>query len=75
MKYDQEIKKLKDEHPQYKDIIDKMLPFFEKIIQSEDPYRMTSNIVQQLDASDAYILGMICGQIIRLRRKVKSHDM
>lgn len=74
MKYDQEIKKLKDEHPQYKDRIDKMLPFFDKIIQSEHPYLMANDIVSHLDAYDAYILGMICGEIIRLRR-AKNNEM
>lgn len=63
--YDKEISELKKEYPQFNDRINGVLPLMEDIISSDKPFDTLNNIVSQLDAMDAYVLGMIFGIIIK----------
>lgn len=56
---------LKKSYPGYSDRIDKMILVAEEIIDSKDPFEPINKIVPTLDAIDAYILGMITGEIIK----------
>lgn len=63
--YQKEIDELKKEYPQYIDRINAALPLADEIIGSKDPFKMMNDIVPELDAMDAYVLGMIIGQFIK----------
>lgn len=53
-----------EQRPDYLTRLGKMALIAEKIIDSEDPFDYTNEILKTLDHLDAYILGMITGEII-----------
>lgn len=56
--------KLKKNYPRYSDRIDKMILVAKEIVISDDPFESMNKIVPTLCAMDAYVLGMIIGEVI-----------
>ena len=56
--------KLKRAYPNYSDIIDRMALVAKEIADSKGPLDSMNTIVPTLDAIDAYVLGMITGEMI-----------
>jgi hypothetical protein len=59
------ITKLKESYPIYSDRIDRMALVAEEIADSKNPLELMNEIVPMLDVMDAYVLGMINGEMIR----------
>lgn len=57
--------KLKRSYPNYSDRIDRMASMAEEIAYSKDQIESMNEIVQKLDVMDAYVLGMITGEMIK----------
>lgn len=68
--YQKEIDELKKEYPKYIDRINAALPLADEVICSKDPFETMNDIVPELDAMDAYVLGMIMGQLIKSGRDI-----
>ena len=59
------ITKLKRSYPNYSDRIDRMSFLAEEIADSNEPLDSMNVTIPTLDAIDAYVLGMITGEMIR----------
>jgi hypothetical protein len=57
--------RLKTNCPNYSDNIDRMWLVAEEIAESKDPIESINEIVSKLNAIDAYVLGMINGEMIK----------
>lgn len=57
--------KLLKNYPGYSNRIDKMIIVAKEIVDSNTPFESMNKIVPALDAVDAYVLGMIIGEIIK----------
>lgn len=57
--------RLKMSCPNYYDNIDRIWLVAEEIVESKDPIESMNEIVHKLDAIDAYVLGMINGEMIK----------
>lgn len=57
--------KLKRSYPNYSDIIDRMTLVAKEIADSKKPLDSMNTIIPTLDAIDAYVLGMITGEMIK----------
>jgi hypothetical protein len=70
--------RLKMSCPNYSDNIDRMWLVAEEIAESKDPIEPMNEIVNKLDAIDAYVLGMIVGEFVKdgtLRVKGLQNDV
>lgn len=57
--------KLKKSYPNYSERIDRMASVAEEIADSKNPLDSMNEIVPMLDAIDAYVLGMINGEMVK----------
>lgn len=57
--------KLKRSHPNYSERIDRMTLVAMEIADSKYPLDSMNTVIPTLDAQDAYVLGMITGEMIR----------
>jgi hypothetical protein len=57
--------KLKNSYPIYADIIDRMIPVAQEIIDSEYQFEYMNMILPTLDAMDAYVLGIMSTEMMR----------
>jgi hypothetical protein len=57
--------KLKSGCPNYSDNIDRMWLVAKEIAESKDPIESMNEVIPKLDAEDAYVLGMINGEMIK----------
>ncbi len=59
------VTKLKRSYPNYSDRIDRMSLIAEEIADSNEPLDSMNATIPTLDAIDAFVLGMITGEMIR----------
>lgn len=56
--------KLRNRYPNYSERIDRMTSAAQEITDSKDHFESMNRIVPTLDATGAYVLGMITGEMI-----------
>jgi hypothetical protein len=57
--------RLKMSCPNYSDSIDRMSLVAKEIADSKDPIGCMNKVIPKLDAEDAYVLGMINGEMMK----------